>query len=340
MYEYDPNKVSMSRLRLAYKLNDHEVEIVMAKLWPHALFPLELWRKTHEMFWSGFANSVALFYSIKSPEFPEHNVAEEKYFHAHLYAQDMENLFSMLASRIHVNALREGLRYIVSMTYENTDEISFKDKMDLLFEKLSRIEENNEYRFTQRLSNEKFIALMEEKIFSFPPTRYFFVSKMYPDTILVDTVSAIRCLHFLNIPFKKEVKGITRALVKKVLAELHSENSGVSKPLSAAPQSLSAGVSSDTGVQEPQDVIFVQRSLWAGKNKETICTNMRNEGLANEYIAHVLLHKRGLTLTQRELGELLGEPHKSEATYDKLGKKLVKEAALVSVLDAPEPEHT
>lgn len=162
MYEYDPNKVSMSRLRLAYELNDHEAAIVMAKLWPHALFPLELWRKAHALCWSGFANSVALFYSIVIPEFPEHE--KEKYFHAYLYAQYMENLFSILASRIHVNALREGFRYILSMTYENSDEIVFKDEMDLLFEKLSSIEENNDYKFTQRLSNEKFITLMEKNI--------------------------------------------------------------------------------------------------------------------------------------------------------------------------------
>jgi len=230
MYDYDPNKVSMSRLRLSYELNDHEAAIVMTKLWPHALFPLELWSKAHDLFWSGFANSVALYYSIKSPVFSEHNATEEKYFHAHLYAQDMERLFSMLASRIHVNALREGFRYILSMTYENTDEIVFKDEMDLLFEKLSAIEENNGYTFTQRLSNEKFIALMEEKIFTFPPSRYFFLSKMYSDTILVDTVSAIRGLYYLNIPFKKESKGIPRSLVESVISKLKEEEAAAAIP--------------------------------------------------------------------------------------------------------------
>ena len=87
MYEYDPNKVSMNRLRLAYALNDHEAEIVMAGLWPHALFPLELWRKTHDLFWRGFADTTTRYYSINSPEFPESNGTEEKYFHAHLYAR-------------------------------------------------------------------------------------------------------------------------------------------------------------------------------------------------------------------------------------------------------------
>lgn len=46
---------------------------------------------------------------------------------------------------------------------------------------------------------------------------------MYPDTILVDTVSAIRSLYLLNIPFKKEVKGITHALVDSVIKALKEE---------------------------------------------------------------------------------------------------------------------
>ena len=223
MYEYDPNKVSMSRLRLAYDLNDHYAEIVKAKLWPYALFPLELWQNTYTLFWRGFADTVALFYSINSPEFPEHNIAEEKYFHTHLYAQDMENLFSMLASRIHVNALREGLRYILSMTYENDDAILFQDKMAFLFEKLSKIEKNTDYNFASRTTETAFKSLMEEKIFSVPPPGYFFVSQMYPDTILVDTVSAIQQINLLRIPFKTEVKGIPYTLVRSVIDSLEKE---------------------------------------------------------------------------------------------------------------------
>jgi hypothetical protein len=230
MYDYDPNKVSMSRLRRAYALNDHYVAIVMAALWPHALFPLELWRKTYDLFWSGFADSVASFYSIVIPEFPTSNTTEEKYFYAHLYAQDMENLFSMLASRVHVNALREGLRYIVSMTYENIEDIMFQDKMDDLFERLSIIEEKNDYTFPQILPKEKFITLMQEKIFSYPRSKYSFISKIYHDTILVDTVAAIRQLHFLKIPFKTEVKGITHALLNSVRNSLAEEAASAATP--------------------------------------------------------------------------------------------------------------
>ncbi len=292
MYDYDPNKVSMSRLRRAYALNDHEVAIVMAALWPHALFPLELWRKTHEVFWSGFANSVALFYSIESPEFPESNVTEEKYFHAHLYAQDMENLFSKLASRIHVNALREGLRYILSMTYENTDEIRFQDKIDFLFERLSTIEENNGYKFTQRLSNEDFISFMEEKIFSIPPSGYHFVSKMYSDTIFVDTVAAIRHLHFLKIPFKNEVKGITRALVDSVHKSLMEEASATVIP---TPQPQERAAPPSTGSRKDTERINATRQVCEQLLEELLQERQAFESDRNTWKPS-LLYSNGKTL--------------------------------------------
>ena len=245
MYDYDPNKVSISRLRRSYELNDYEVENVMAALWPHALFPLELWHKTHDLFWHGLANSVTLFYSIESPEFPDSNAANEKYFHAHLYAQKVKSLFSMLASRIHVDALRKGLRYIVSMTYENIEDVTFQEEMDSSFERLSMVEESNNYIFTQHLQKEEFIAIMEEKILSLSSSWYSFIAKMYQDTILVDTVAAIRHLHFLKIPFKKEVKGIPRALVESVQKGLAEEVAHMASVTSQPPKQRATGSRKD-----------------------------------------------------------------------------------------------
>ena len=313
MYEYDPNKVSMSRLRLSYALNDHEAEIVMAGLWPHALFPLELWRKTHDLFWRGFADTTTRYYSIKSPEFPESNGTEEKYFHAHLYAREMENLFSMLASRIHVNALREGLRYIVAMTYENSEDITFQDKMNSLFEKLSMIEENNDYKFTQRLSNEAFTALMEEKIFTIPPSWYFFILKMYPDTILADTVAAIRSLYFLNIPFKMEVKGITRALVDSVHKSLAEEAARAATP-TAQPQEQTTALPS-TGSRKDVTRINATRKVCEEVAEELLQEKRLFENSKDTW-KQILLFDNGKTNWQtfsRAVETRLGQPPHYEA---------------------------
>ena len=310
MYDYDPNKVSMSRLRLAYALNDHYVAIVMAALWPHALFPLELWRKTHDMFWHGFADSVARFYSIVIPEFPASDATEEKYFHAHLYAQDMENLFSMLASRIHVNALREGLRYIISMTYENIEYVTFQDKIDDLFERLSKIEENNDYKFPQRLPKEKFIALMEEKIFGFPPSLYFFISKMYQDTILVDTVAAIRQLHFLKLPFKTEVKGIPRSLVESVHKALAEEAASTIIPTSQPQEQVTAPPS--TGSKKDIARINATRQVCKEVAEDLLIEKQAFENDKNTWKPN-MIHPNGKTnweFFERTVAKRLGtKPH-------------------------------
>ena len=307
MYDYDPNKVSVSRLRRSYELNDHEIAIVLAALWPHALFPLELWHKTHDLFWRGFANSVAVFYSVVIPEFPDCNAPKEKYFFAHLYAQDMENLFSMLASRIHVNALREGLRYIVSMTYENIEDVRFQDKMDALFEHLSIIEENNDYKFPQHLTKEKFVAFMEEKIFNIPASWYFFISKMYQDTILVDTVAAIRHLHFLKIPFKKEVKGIPRALVESVHKELAEE--AAHKVSTTAPRS--------TGSRKDIPRINAARQVCEQLLEELLQERQAFESGKNTWKPRLLNHINGKTnwdtfvkVAETRLGD---KPHRDAA---------------------------
>ena len=314
MYEYDPDKVSMSRLRHAYALNDHYVAILLDALWPHALFPLELWRKTHDFFWRGFADTTARFYSIVIPEFPDSEAPKDKYFYAHLYAQDMENLYSMLASRIHVNALREGLRYIVSMTYENADEFIFQEQADKLFERLSMVEENNNYTFTQHLQKEKFIALMEEKIFSIPPSGYFFVSKMYQDTILVDTVSAIRQLHFLKIPYKTEVKGITRALVESVHKSLAEE--AASTTMSTVQPQEQVAAPPSTGSRKDIERIKVTRQVCEELAIELLQERQVFEDNRNTWKPN-LLRSNGKTnwniFTTEAMTRLGDKPHRAAA---------------------------
>lgn len=325
MFEYDPQKISMSRLRLAHALNDHYVAIVMASLWPQALFTLELWRKTHDQFWRGFSDTIARFYSIVKPEFPDSNSTKEKYFYAHLYAQDMENLFSMLASRIHVNALREGMQYIVSMTYENPDDVTHQDKMNGLFEKLSMIEENNDYKFTQRLSKEKFIAFMEEKIFSIPPSWYFFISRMYQDTILVDTVSAIRHLHFLNIPFKMEVKGITHALVNSVHNSLAAEIASATIP-TAQPQAKTTAPPS-TGSRKDIERITATLKTCEGLVKELFQERQAFENNKNTWKQGLLFDNgktNWITFIQAVERHLGSKPHHdtARAEWKKIPAKL------------------
>jgi hypothetical protein len=345
---YDAQKVSMSKLRRAYALNDQEAGTVMAALWPHALFPWELWQKAYEIYWRGFADRNATLYRVDSPAFPESNVHEEKYFYAHIYAHNILTLLKKLAATVHANALREGVKYIFEITYEDSSDIKCHEEIDLLFDKLSEIEKNAKYDFYAIIDADDFEAIMDEKIFSIPPTGYNFISQMFSDTILVDTVSAIRQLHFLNIPFRMEVKGITRSLVESVIKSLTDETSSANPSIvppsqqslaesaaSAAPEKFSApeAPSVITSMSQPQVQAVtsltpanIPASLWAGKPHEVAFKNLQGK-YADAAIAYILMEKMGCDKTKA--GSFFypddGE-YKENRTYQRKIDNLLKEA--------------
>lgn len=318
----DQQKISMGRVRQAYGLNNNEVESVIQALWPQSVFPVELWRRTHEAYWQAFADSNQSVYGIESPALPEVDTTKN-FFHTYLCSVDIMTFFRKLSLNIKSNILREGLKYILEECYENIDTI-FPEEREFLFNTLSRLE--NVGIFDQYSPESE---LFEEKILSLPASSYHFISYIFYDTVLVDKVAVIR--HLRNYPLVREVKGITRALVESILNS-YPEEISTEAEIIVSPAEQKA----EAAFQNPQRAIPVRRSLWEGKTKEAIRANMRKEEHADEVIARVLLYERGLKLTQRELGRFLGAPHKSESRYDQIGKELAQKAALVSITDAPE----
>ena len=212
----DPQKTSMGRVRQAYDLNNNEVEKVIQALWPDAVFPVELWRETHETYWRAFADSNQAVYKIESPSLPEIDLSA-KYFHSHLCALDVQAFFRKLSLNIQASILHKGLKYILEEAYEDIDAV-FPEEREFLFNTLSRLEQVDV--FDQYSPDSE---LFEEKILSLPASGYHFISYIFSNTVLVGTVAVIRLLHSLNIPFKKEVKGITRVLVDYVINSLKEE---------------------------------------------------------------------------------------------------------------------
>lgn len=319
----DQQKISMGRVRQAYGLTGNEVESVIQALWPDNVFPVELWRRTHETYWRAFADSNQTVYKIESPSLQEVDTTK-KIFHTYLCSVDVITFFRKLSLNIKAKILREGLKYILEETYEDIDAV-YPEEREFLFSTLSRLETVDIY---EQYSPDS--ELFEEKILSLPASSYHFISYIFYDTVLVDKVAVI--LHLRNYPLVQEVKGITRDLVKFIL-DSHPQETSTEPETTVYP----AEQETEITVQESQSAIPVRRSLWDGKTKEAIRANMRKEDHDNDVIAHVLLHERGLKLTQRELGKFLGPPHKSESRYDQIGKELVEKAALVRVVDAPEP---
>lgn len=320
----------MGRIRQAHGLNENEVGNIIHALWPNNVFPLELWSKADEKFWRGLIVRNASLYNTINLQLPKVDVSDD---FIHMFIRRLDTFFNELIFIIPALEAKAGINCIIDETLDK-NECAVLEEIKKLFDKLSYIEKShrlNRSYLTYVATKEEFIAELEEKKISIPPNSRFFIADIIRDTIVVDKAAAIRHLSACGFPLRHEVKGITHSLVESVL------NPQTQEPAAPEQTAAPAELTTEVPARNPQDAIPVRRSLWAGKTKEAICADMRKENFDDEFIVHVLLHKRGLKLTQREIGKLLGPPHKSESKYDKLGKELCRKAALVNVIDAPEP---
>ena len=80
----DQQKISLGRVRQAYRLTSNEVETVIQALWPHAVFPAELWHRAHEAYWKDFADSNQSVYNMESPALPQPCLSDKR-FHTYLF---------------------------------------------------------------------------------------------------------------------------------------------------------------------------------------------------------------------------------------------------------------
>ena len=244
----DQQKIPMGRVRQAYGLSVNEVESVIQTLWPYAVFPVELWRKTHEQYWRGFADSNQAVYRIESPALPEVDTAKQ-FFHVHLCALDVMEFFRKLSLNIQAGPLQQGLQYILDESYEDNATL-FQEEREFLFKTLLRLETVDPIEQYSPSSE-----LFEEKILSLPPSSYHFISHIFADTVLVDTIAVIRLLR--NYPLRQEVKGITHAFVAFVLKTFPEELPGA--PFSVDQAYVQSPASPSTGSRKDHERIQATR---------------------------------------------------------------------------------
>jgi len=318
-------KIAIAKVRLAYGLNDYEVERLLAAMWPQYVSPLGLWRDAYEKIWSGFAVGKASLYRLDNPSFPETDVAKEKYFFPHIHALDVLDFFSKLTPLIQVNAVREGLKYIFAVTYENDIDETLQEEVSFLINRLSLVEKNADWQYSKFIPADEFISLMQEKVLSVPPTSYGFITRIFPDTILVDTVAAIRQLHAFHYPLRREVKGIDRDLVHSVTNAPAQESPDVSETV-AAPAETAA----ETQPQDQKPIIRVPASLWEGRPGAAVRDAMKADYRLS-IIAYVLLNWCEVSKTQ--VGRVLSErEYKENKSYRNFVDDLLKEAAAYTII--------
>ena len=133
----DQQKISLGRVRQAYWLTSNEVETVIQAMWPHAVFPAELWRRAHEAYWKDFADSNQTVYNIESPTLPQPCLSDKR-IHTYLFGCDIMDFFKKLSWNIHANALELGLKYILEETYDEIDNV-FPEEREFLFHTLKNL---------------------------------------------------------------------------------------------------------------------------------------------------------------------------------------------------------
>jgi len=159
----------MGRVRQAYDLTANEVEQLIQSLWPDAVFPVELWNRTHETFWRAFADARQAVYKMESPTLPQVDLSLKR-FQTYLLAHDIMDFFRRLSLNIHVNVLKPGLTSILEESYEDMESIFSKER-EFLFNSLDRL--NTENIFEQYSPDS---ALFEKPVCSIPVSSYHFIA--------------------------------------------------------------------------------------------------------------------------------------------------------------------
>ena len=313
----------MGNVKRAYGLNDHDTESLMKALWPHGLFPLELWQKVYEKFWRGFADRNEALYRIKAPVFPESAPEKEEYFFSHVYAHDMTLLFSHLAIKIHANAIRLGLKDLLEVAYEDVSDVLVQERIDYLLHKLTKIEDISTYKFPA-IDYDGFVSLVNEKVVGISANSYGFISTLFVDTIVVDKIAAIHYLSVVkNYPLKQEIKGITQRLVDAVVRAA-SQEAPIVLQINSDPLPSPMEVQATSHEQHPS--ILIPRALWEGKKPQQVCADMRIAGHTNDApIAHALHYWVGIK-NMTEIGTILRGEDISDSARHKYARKKLKEA--------------
>ncbi len=232
----------------------------------------------------------------------------------------MTIFFSHLAVNVHFNAIRLGLKELLEVVYEDSQDILVHNEIDFLLNKINKIEKSSQYQFPA-INNTGFTSLMEEKVLSIPPNSYNFISQIFIDTIVVDKISAIHYLSIIkNYPLKQEVKGITHALVRSVIEAAAQKTLSVLDPLSES--SHTQPEVTELGQQE--GMTLIPRSLWERKKPQQVCDDMRVAGITEDApIAHTLYYWVGVK-NFTKIGTVLQGEDITDSARDKHARKHLK----------------
>ena len=294
-------------LSYPYNLNQFETDALVDELWGNGVFPWDIWGIAYKAYWLPAALTCRDHFKLPYTPYPKQPPARSMWDTPNRWANVMCGFFSELFYALPFSDIRAGIEYIAAETYEIPEQ-NFAEERDRFYAYLEEAEDGFNWDITFPINLEKLEKMLNDKAYSPAKKTWFFIGKMFPDTMLLDKTAARKYLAYCENPIRHEVKGLTRKGTLSDFGQIQS------------PESCENGIP-------------VPVSLWQGKTKEFICTEMKKAGFANEVIAHVLLRKRCIKISQREIAAMLTDTPKSDAALDKIGKSLVQRAAEISLKD-------
>lgn len=297
----------MSRVKLAYRLNEHEAQGLLNELSPDGVFPYEIWQKAYSTYWKYPAAEISKLYKVGNPPFPETHAQSIKHCPTDVYAKWMVDFFFEMARRIHHKDLQKGFDYIVEMTYDDKFAVSETDR-GFLFYHMGVVDKN-----IATVARTEGLKDINPKLSS-PDV----LLNIFPDTVVVDTISAI---HYLSVvqkyPFYQEVKGITHDLVKYVV-----KRAAEGAPLTTEAAPPLDEPAPETQFPKPEGMTLIPRSLWEEKKSpQQVCDDMRVAGYTEDApIAHALYYWVGIK-NFTKIGTILRGDEISESARDKHARK-------------------
>ena len=256
----DRQNMTIGRVRQAYGLTAREGEMLVQALWPDAVQPLGLWHTTYENCWQAFVASRHVVYGTQLPEFPSAPEPDTG-IQTYLLGFDVMEFFRTISTVVPLNSLRYGMDVILEESFEDTASV-FPKEREFLFSGLERLKTEDIF---EQYSPDS--PLFEKPIFSMPASSYHFIAHIFTDTIMVDRDAAIRQLR--HYPLRREVKGITRALVESLLRAAPPESS-VADKAAAVPLC-------ERSPQDGKLVFRIPGAVWEGKPDAAVRDAMKEK---------------------------------------------------------------
>lgn len=301
----DTNLVSIGRLRPAFALDDRDVEELLDALHPDHVHPYELWRRAHEQFWRDALLRTAGRRGFPVPALPEHVPEAGMSFLKDCCMALHEFLYVSIALR--TPGFFRGLEFIYERAYEEiTGTIYYERKLlfaliDVTFRDTVPYDSMTDYEDVRKKAANLFFGNRADG----------FLLQFFPHSVVVDRDAALRRLDACGYFQQREVKGLSRAIVERILRG----ESRRSPDISDAPE-----VTADAGV-----TVSVPSALWAGRRPDAVRDAMRAEGYGDEVIAHVLHAWCGQSKTA--VGALIADAARGDSACRKRCGELLARAA-------------